>query len=554
MRSTFSIAKLDERRYPMLLSCVLAVALAACGFPRPADVGPDQGGGSGNDDFTVTLDATRVRIIEGGSVAIGVKLDRNAFIDPVTVNVSGLPAGVTADPLTIAADAGTLTLHAVVGAKQGETALNIIAMAGVIEHDSPLSLLTTGAAGTLDQSFGSEGMVAMTPAGHGTAILLQPDGKIVIAGVAVAPDNVSGHFMLTRYLPHGTLDTSFSGGTVTFDSSGFTPVAAALQPDGKILLASSVGGRSTQCLVIRVNSDGSLDNSFGSGGKEQLVLSDKATQNSTLDAVLVQPDGNILIAGSAEINAATLTRNALLARLTPTGALDASFGTNGRTVTGMGTEDANFTALALQPDGRIVSVGWAGPFNGNRTAAFARFDTHGNLDPTFSIGGFLTIDLDFTTTTNDFQDGASVVIQFDGKILAAGSVSQSSPEDTCLVRLNGTDGSLDAHFGNNGISRVNLALGSPDFATGLALQPDGKIVIVGQAQIDTFSNAYVARLGTNTLLDRSFSGGIVTPISKPVGAQAAEFQAVALDADGRIVAVGFLGGSPDQLILYRFWP
>lgn len=553
MRSSPPMENLDGWRLPMILSCVLAVGLAACGFPRPADVGPDQGG-SGNNDFTVTLDATRVRIIEGGSVAISIKLDRNAFTDPVTVAVSGLPAGVTADPLTIAADTGTLTLHAVVGAKQGETALNIIAMAGALEHDSPLSLLTTGAAGTLDQSFGSGGTVAMPLAGHGTAILIQPDSKIVIAGVAVDPDNVTTHFMLTRYLPHGTLDTSFSGGVVTFDPSGFTPVAAALQPNGKILIASSFGGRSTQCLVIRVNGDGSLDNGFGSGGKELLVLSDKATQNSTLDAVLVQPDGKILIAGSAEINAATLTRNALLARLTPTGALDASFGTSGRTVTGMGTEDANFAALALQPDDRIVAVGWAGPFSGNRMAAFARFDARGNLDPTFSGDGFLTIDLDFTTTANDFQDGASVVIQPDGKIVAAGSVSQSNAEDTCIVRLNGSDGSLDTHFGNNGITRMNLANGPLDFATDLALQPDGKFVIVGQVEVDGFPNAYVARLSTNTLLDRSFGGGIVTPITKPVGAPAAEFQAVVLDADGRIVAVGFIGGSPDQLILYRFWP
>ncbi len=427
-------------------------------------------------------------------------------------------------------------------------------MAGSLEHDSPLSLLTTGAAGTLEQSFGSGGTVAMPQAGHGTAVLIQPDGKIVIAGVAVAPDDVTTHFMLTRYLPDGTLDSSFSGGMVTFDLSGFVQVAAALQPDGKILLASSLGGHSTQCLVIRVNSDGTLDNSFGSGGKEHLVLSDTATQNSALDAVLVQPDGNILIGGSAEINAATLTSNALIARLTPSGALDASFGTNGRTVTGMGAEDANFTGLALQPDGRIVALGWAGPFNGNRMAAFARFDTHGNLEPTFSGDGFLTTDLDFTTTANDFQDGASIAIQPDGKILAAGSVSQSSAEDTCIVRVDGNAGTLDLQFGNNGISRVNLANGGRDFATGLAVQSDGKFVIVGQAEIDGFSNAYVARLGTNTLLDRSFSGGIVTPLTKPVGAPAAWFQAVALDANGRIIAVGFLGGTPDQLMVYRFWP
>jgi uncharacterized delta-60 repeat protein len=535
------------------LSKLLTLCLwTACGFPRPADVVPE-----GDDsDFTIALDTDPVHLVEGGNTAVGVSLTRNGLMDPVIVNISGLPPGVTADPLIITRDTGTLTLHAAVGARQGVSTPSVITTGGSIEHSNPLSLLTTGAPGTLDQSFGAGGAAAAL-SGHARAVLIQPDGKIVIAGQAIASNN-SVNLMLTRYLSDGTIDSDFSGGTVTFDAVALLPVAVALQSDGKLVVVSEFGTKGTRCLVIRVDSHGNLDDSFGNAGKKLLPLSDTLTQYSSVDAVLVQPDGNILIAGFAQSGETTdtpATTHAMLARLTPAGELDASFGTNGRTVTRMGGDSARFAGLALQPDGRIVAVGWTESTAGSRTPALARFDIQGDLDTSFSGDGFFTVDPG-QLPGSSFEHGASLAIQPDGKIVAAGDFGTSGigTSGTLIVRLHGANGAVDTQFGNQGIGRVTLVGADVNFATSLALQRDGKFLIAGQVKVSPYVAAFVARLNINLLIDRDFSGGVATPAMTTIATPYAEFHAMAQDDYGRIVAVGSIAGSPDQLLVYRFWP
>jgi uncharacterized delta-60 repeat protein len=178
--------------------------------------------------------------------------------------------------------------------------------------------------------------------------------------------------------------------------------------------------------------------------------------------------------------------------------------------------------------------------------AFARFDRDGRLDNTFNNSGFQTVGMTLAPNI-----GASVVLQSNGGIVGAAGTAADSSGFTYLARLNGTFGSLDSDFGRDGVKVTDLASGGADFATGLALQADGKFVIVGNA-VAGASNAFVARFDTNALLDRTFGdGGIAALIS---GTQGTRFQAVALDADGRILATGFRTGSPNELILLRFWP
>jgi uncharacterized delta-60 repeat protein len=195
------------------------------------------------------------------------------------------------------------------------------------------------ASGSLDTSFGSGGVVS-TPFGtdsRATAVTVQPDGKIVAAGV-ISPALNSYDFGLVRYQANGSLDTTFgSAGIVTTDLGGVdTARAVGLQPDGKIMAAGSTGN---SLAATRYNPDGSLDASFDGDGKVTAAVQPAA-------ALVIQPDGKLVVVGPLGGQTYSVTR------LNANGALDTSFGSGG-TVTGNG----NFLALALQADGKLVAFG-----------------------------------------------------------------------------------------------------------------------------------------------------------------------------------------------------
>ncbi len=543
----------------MRFTPLVILACMACG-----KVGAIPDGGIADMDFGVTLDRARVVVAEGASATVGITLQRNMFTDPVVVTVAGLPAGVTADPLTLAADTGMLTLHVAAGATQGDAALTVTAAGGARSHDATLSVLAAGPPGTFDKSFSPSGTLAVSPSGIGNAVVIQPDGKIVIAGFV---SRTNEDILVARLLPTGAPDPSFSGGVVAFDATTLydTGSAVALQPDGKIVVAGVVssGGNDSHGLVVRFNVDGSPDLGFGTGGHVQLDLNAAGAPKFTaLNAVVVQPDGGIVVAGRTEDGVTTTNIDAVVARLAPTGALDNSFGTMGHTTVPFGPAGDRFLSLALQPDGRIVAVGASVVPVGQGTsniAAFARFNTDGRLDSSFSGDGFFTIDVgDKVTNGSDFVFGAAVRIEPDGKIVAAGGASAGGGSDACLVRLNGNDGSLDNGFGSNGVKVVSLGSGNVDFVNALAIQPDGKFVIAG-GTLNGGSNtdSFVARFGTDALLDLGFAGGFVPhDIGDTVDA-IDQLQGIALDADGRIVATGYYFSGPNTLqkvTVARFWP
>ena len=488
------------------------------------------------------LDATRIRIAEGASATVGVKLVRNGSSGPVVVTVSRLPAGVTADPLTIDAESGTLTLHAAAGVTQGEAALTVTATGTDHAHDLPLSLLAMGLPGTPDKTFGSGGALPAPLAGHGESIAIQPDGKILIAGWVIQGNHAD--YMVARYLSDGTVDTSFANGMRILDPSVLVRPALALQPDGKIIIAETTGGRTPQPAVFRLNAaDGSRDSQFGVDGREEFDLSDPGGEHSTvLLAVAALPNGNIVVAGHADaiVNGVT-TEQAVVARITSKGELDEHFGSAGRTFTGLGFPTASFLGLAPQSDGRIIAVGLAGP---DMLMAFAHFGPEGNLDSSSYGGGFFA----FAHRSTDI--GAAIALQPDGKVVAAGGDSNGEG-GTYLARLNGDAASPDDDFGVAGFYTLKLT-GGTNFATGLALQSDGKYVIVGNTG---GQGPFIARILPNQLLDSGFgNAGLAMPVT---GAGASQFEAVALDADGRIVVTGFrttASGAPAELLLYRFWP
>ncbi|HYR26817.1 MAG TPA: delta-60 repeat domain-containing protein [Thermoanaerobaculia bacterium] len=391
-----------------------------------------------------------------------------------------------------------------------------------------ISTAAFAADGDLDLTFNGTGIVTTNNrvTEQANDLVIQPDGKIVVAGSGGLSSFFSGialDFQVARYNPDGSLDATFgSGGIVTTNIGGNNSAeGVALQADGKIVIAgaTNIMGQDELALV-RFNSDGSIDTTFGAGGFVAPGINLGA--NPARDLV-IQPDGKIVVAGSSNdfVNGRTFT----VARFDASGGLDATFGSGGVFATpysapGVGGRTAE--GVALQADGRIVVAG-SGP---NGDFVLVRYNTDGSLDTTFGIGGLTFTDI----SGNGLADFAhDVVIQPDGKIVAAGYTGSLAEGGPFAVARYNVDGSLDSTFGSGGITITPLV--GDTRAYGMALGTGGTIVVAGKAQ----AILNVVRYDSSGFLDPTFGGtGIVTT---PVGSSSGAF-AVALQSDGRVVAAG----------------
>lgn len=354
----------------------------------------------------------------------------------------------------------------------------------------------------------------------------------------------------------GDLDLSFgNGGRVT--SAGFFGRTVAIQSDGKIV---AVGNG-----LERYNTDGSLDNRFGTGGR---VVPHSSVVPGCFDprygdpcqfspvsaaAVAIQTDGKIIAAGNGIISVDEGMYDTwvfALTRYNTDGTLDASFGTAGRVITyGSGAEGGPH-AVAIQPDGKIVAAGY------KRVTSWdfltARYNTNGTLDASFGSGGLVT------TSFGGIADEANdVAIQSDGKIVVAGQNRMGIFQgplifNFALARYN-IDGSLDTSFGAGG--KVVTPFGYNFGAEAIAIQSDGKMVAVGTSGIDyTYHTFALARYDTNGSLDSSFGKGgkVMTPFGSVNGSGVSD---VVIQSDGKIIAVGGASdGTNSGVALARYNP
>jgi uncharacterized delta-60 repeat protein len=306
--------------------------------------------------------------------------------------------------------------------------------------------------GSLDASFGTGGTVAGSFGFSGvSSLIIQADGKIVAAGlVNTATDDVT----IARYDTNGQLDASFGvGGKVT---TGFGSASHATgmvsQPDGKLVVTAFVeNGAHDDFTLLRYNNDGSLDASFGAGGK---VTTDFGSFNDNAFSVTVQADGKIVASGFAS-NVSGVTEQFAIARYNTDGSLDATFGAGGKVLTDMGGHWLqNAESVKVQPDGKIMVAGYAfAESGGPEVFALARYNSDGSLDGSFGTGGKV-----LTSFGSDDGEADSLLIQPDGKILVVGT-SDAGP-DVTLARYN-SDGSLDTSFGSN----TGAPLSGPAFYT-----------------------------------------------------------------------------------------
>lgn len=392
--------------------------------------------------------------------------------------------------------------------------------------------------GDLDASFASTGKTT-TPFLYGmaigTTVVVQPDGKTLVSGT-VGDQNAESVFGVARYNIDGSLDNTFgTNGRVTVDFFSYYlwKVEMVSQSDGKILLAGAVGPYLTQpdMGIVRLNPDGSLDSSFGTGGK---FTCDFFTWNDGITSLAIQPDGKIVAAGYATSQAGDFDFAAI--RVTPSGVLDTGFGTGGKTTINFSGAMDQANGIALQTDGKIVLAGtaWA---NGSSDSDFGvvRLNADGTLDGGFGSGGKTTISF----AAHD--EGAAVAIQTDGKIVVGGSAGTDSmiTSDFGVLRLN-PDGSLDATFGTGGKTTTDF-FSALDHAYDMLIQPDGKIVLVGdinpnQLNVEIYVDFGVARYDTSGILDPTF--GVGGKVTTDFG-HTDYGSGVAFTSDCKIVAAGF---------------
>jgi uncharacterized delta-60 repeat protein len=368
--------------------------------------------------------------------------------------------------------------------------------------------------GSLDNTFGAGGKVATDFAGRsdvGSAIAIQSDGKILLAGAA---DLVSTQFdfALVRYNSDGSLDSTFgNGGKVTTDFNGGLDQASAigLQADGKIVLGGfATAGGNPHMALARYNSNGSLDPTFGDLSAGKVVTSLNGIRDFA-NALAIQSDGKIVLGGSIVTSTDTVGMFALT-RYNANGSLDSSFGSGGIVTTqlvGGNGEDDEIFGLAIQGDGRIIAAGQA---TFGLDFGMARYLANGSLDNSFGINGIVTTDFN-----GGGDKGRSVVLQTDGKIVLGGAanLTTGSTGDFGLARYN-PNGSLDATFGAGGKVVTDFS-GNVDTARGIALQSDNKIVAAGStASINTSDVALARYLASSQPSD--VSGRIVDANGNPI--------------------------------------
>ena len=332
--------------------------------------------------------------------------------------------------------------------------------------------------GSLDPSFGEDGSVT-TDIGQidgANAVVLQGDGRIVVAGFAQSPGADDVDVAVARYLGGGELDASFGiGGVVTTDISGDdAALDVALQPDGAIVVAGRAIRRGFDFALARYLPDGTLDRSFGVGGKVRTEFSG----NEVALAVAIQDDGRIQAVGNVFNQRQS---NFALARYLASGDLDPSFGDDGRVTTAFGPGSNAATDVVLQDDGAIVVAGSVVPPRRASNWALARYLPDGELDQTFGAHGRVR------TSFGPLDDFAlALVLQPDGRFVAAGTATGvDGGPDVAVARYLST-GALDDSFGEDGQVTTDFD-GGEDYALDVALQADGKAVAAGRTlNLQTF--------------------------------------------------------------------
>lgn len=352
--------------------------------------------------------------------------------------------------------------------------------------------------GTLDTTFDGDGKAflnfALNGYDAGIAMAMQTDGKIIVGGDSLANNNYFGS--VVRYNANGTLDTTFgNGGKVIVPEDGYIS-GVAVQTNGKILVAGSNG---VYMFVVRLNGDGSIDPTFD----DSQISDDFDEFGSTLNQLRILPTGKILIAGRnfSEINGTT-SQNYFMARLNSNGSIDTTFGVDGYTTAGSGDATEEITAVKILADGKILAGGskWGTPNH----YTLLKYTANGLLDTSFANNGIYD---------NELPEGDGSIIaldvQNDGKILAGLADNLNYPESNynfIVMRFN-ANGTVDNTFGSNG--RIDTDIEAASRVADLKVLSNQKFLVSGTS-FGSDSNFALAKYNSDGTADTTFApGGIM---------------------------------------------
>ncbi|MCF8459682.1 MAG: T9SS type A sorting domain-containing protein [Flavobacteriales bacterium] len=411
--------------------------------------------------------------------------------------------------------------------------LNVIALAALF-----LPMQSVAQYGELDPSFGtngiSQGDLGIYLDERVADMVLLPNGQILLASTKFYG---SMDFMVQRYNADGTLDATFAGGgEFSFDNAGFADLlsAMALQEDGKVILfGTSVTSPVKTMLTVRMNSDGTLDTGFGNNGSVSVAVPISDTFGND---VAIQSDGKIILAGHT-VDGATGNLFFKIIRLNVNGALDGSFGVSGIVSTQNAVITGEYPSCAIQSDGKIVITGIGYSPIGHQHFGLMRLNTNGSYDTDFSSDGIQPIDV---SPFYSHQFPEEIAIQPDGKMVVVGFAGVYPTISMTLVRLF-TDGELDTTFADHGIREI-----APNTVGNILndvfIQPDGMILACGYTTEPSGGWDWILlRVDADGNLDPTF--GTSGVVNTEVTGFDDVAKAVTMQADGKILVAGYTSDS-----------
>lgn len=449
---------------------------------------------------SITVTPNNPSIIVGGTqqlVATGVYSDastNNVTSSVIWSSSSTSIATVSSSGNVVGVSAGTATITAKYNnTVMGTTIISVVAVP----------------TGKMDTSFGNQGIATYDATSNfkeniHSVKVVQTNKTIGIGIIGV------GTYIIAQLTDTGTLDTAFgSGGYVTPTTSGLSLTNAYsmdVLPDGKIAVA---GTNNSNLSIIRLNSDGSPDTSFGVNG----MASSSITGFSVYKLIYDSVNQLYYVMGGATI-----------LRLTATGAVDTTYGTNG-TVSLSYLSVSSVNSGILQSDGKLIIVGQGSSYK----IGVARYTVAGVLDTSFGNGGVALVNP--STIQNSNPSTSDVAISSSGKLFVSGAAKISGSYSSAVVVSLNFDGTLDTSFGVAGISTFTFSSGVNNVARSIALQADGKIIVGGDSGGSWYGG--IARLKTDGTLDSTAFGtnGIIS--TSPSG-----IYAVAIRSDEKIIGGG----------------
>lgn len=405
--------------------------------------------------------------------------------------------------------------------------------------------------GTLDISFGASGIVTTTFNGkkiNATGIAVQPDGKIVVA--AQSGSFSDGDIIIFRYNADGSTDNSFNGnGYVLTNIENDNASDIKLQADGKIVVAGYTNkGDSSIAILLRYNTDGTPDKSFGTTG----VVKARRESKTIFYGLTIQPDGKIVAAG-AVVRSFTDYRT-LLFKVNSDGTPDDRFGSKGMVLTNKSFEPGRALAVVTRKDKTLLTAGY------NLKGANYNFELYDFNE--YGLTSWSAMNKEGRVNINvkdNFSQANSISVQEDGKILMGGTAGENAKGDFAIIRLTEL-GKPDKGFGSGGKVITDVSKNSgEDNLSAILLQNDGKILAVGGSDSGkrdgtiVMSDAVIVRYNTDGSLDNSFGTG---GVSKYLASENTYYyiNSMALQTDGKIIIAGSVRNKSGsiEIILFRY--